>query len=128
MNEKKCSFKQLELEYLGHIITGNGVAANPKKVQDMVDWPIPAILKGLRAFLGLTSYYRRFIKGYSKIAWPLAQQLKKDNFKWGMEAQMAFDCLKRAMTKLPVLAVPCFSKEFVVETDASNHGLGAILV
>ena len=73
VNEKKCSFKQLELEYLGHIITGNGVAANPKKVQDMVDWPIPAILKGLRAFLGLTSYYRRFIKGYSKNAWPLTQ-------------------------------------------------------
>lgn len=88
--ESKCSFAVKQVEYLGHVISGAGVATNPSKIQAMKDWPTPTTLKQLRGFLGLTGYYRRFIKHYALISQPLTQLLKKNAFKWSETAQQAF--------------------------------------
>lgn len=108
---------------MGHIISKKGVAADESKVAAMLDWSRPKSLKELRGFLGLTGYYRRFVEAYEKIAWPLTPQLKKDSFGWNEAAEAAFTKLKMALTTVPILALPNFSQPFVIETDASGHGL-----
>ena len=127
-NYQKFTFGQHQLEYLGHIISTQGVAADQKKVDAMLTWSRPKDLKSLRGFLGLTDYYRRFVRDYGSIAKPLTHLLKKDNFLWNEEAQLSFQTLKKAMAELPILSVPNFSIPSVVETDASNIGLGAVLM
>jgi len=124
----KCFFGHSQVEYLGHVITEHGVATDPLKIQAIVDWPIPTNLKQLRGFLGLTGYYHRFVKGYGSISKPLTLLLRKDTKGWTEEATHAFNHLKVLMTSAPVLALPDFTKAFVVETDASSTGIGAILL
>ncbi|WOG96248.1 hypothetical protein DCAR_0415582 [Daucus carota subsp. sativus] len=127
-NLKKCDFGRTTISYLGHMISGAGVAVDMEKVQSMLDWPQPRNLRELRGFLGLTGYYRRFIANYAHIAQPLTQQLKKDSFGWSEDATNSFQNLKAALINPPVLALPDFEKEFVIEADASGFGLGAVLM
>lgn len=123
----KCSFGADQVEYLGHVVNAKGVAVDPAKIECIKQWKQPTTLKGLRGFLGLAGYYRKFVKIFGIIAKPLTNMLKKDGFAWTVEAEQAFRNLKSALISTPVLALPNFSEEFVLECDASGVGIGAVL-
>eukprot|EP00257_Ricinus_communis_P017974 XP_015576546.1 uncharacterized protein LOC107261479 [Ricinus communis] len=126
LKESKCSLAQTQISYLGHIISEKRVMADAEKIESMVRWPQLTTLKALRGFLGLTGYYRKFVQNYGLIAAPLTNILRKNSFIWNRESLAAFDHLKRAMTITPVLALPDFQQDFLVECDASEFGMGAV--
>ena len=125
----KCEFWLPEVTYLGHVISGKGIAVNPERVQAVLDWTQPESVKQVRSFLGLASYCRRFVENFSKVAKPLTELLKKDKkFEWTPQCEHSFQELKRRLTSAPVLLPPDFSKDFVIYCDASRQGLGCILM
>jgi len=125
----KCEFWIDEVPFLGHIISNGGIAVGPSTVKDVLDWKVPQNVKAVRSFLGLAGYYRRFIENFSKIVKPLTSLLEKSvDFRWTDEHQMAFDELKKRLTKAPVLTLPDQSKRFTVYCDASKDGLGCVLM
>ena len=115
------------ITYLGHLISANGVAADPEKLKAIQEWPSPTSITHLRGFLGLTGFYHRFVRHYAAIAAPLTELLKKNAFTWLEQSQSAFESLKEAMTHLPVLGIPNFDVPFDVTIDASGTAVGAVL-
>jgi hypothetical protein len=124
----KCLFGVKEVEYLGHIVSHEGVKVDPNTIKAMMDWMIPKRLKNLRVFLGLTSYYRTFVWNYGRITTPLMELTKKDAFSWTPEETQAFEQLKDAMCKAHVLTTLDLTKTFIVECDASVNGIGVFLM
>lgn len=125
----KCAFAQQSVHYLGHVISAAGVATDETKIVAVKEWPQPTDVKQLRSFLGLAGYYRKFVQNYASISKPLTLLLQKNvPYIWTVDSQLAFDTLKNALVSAPVLALPDFSLPFVVETDACDNGIGAVLL
>jgi hypothetical protein len=126
-NIDKCTFFREELKFLGYIITRDGVKTDDEKIKKVRDYPIPKTIKQVRGFIGLASYYRRFVKDFAKIARPLHNQTKAEREKWGEKETEAFEKLKEMLTTAPILKRPDFEKQFFVHCDGSKLGLGTIL-
>ncbi|WVZ71224.1 hypothetical protein U9M48_019836 [Paspalum notatum var. saurae] len=125
----KCAFWLKELAFLGHILSAKGVAVDPSKVEDVLNWKQPQTVTEIRSFLGLAGYYRRFIKDFSKIAKPMTALTQKNaKFAWSPKCEEAFGTLKKLLTSAPVLAQPDITKPFDVYCDASGSGLGCVLM
>ena len=125
----KCEFWIDEVPFLGHVISSEGIAVDPSKVRDVLDWEPPKSVHQVRSFLGLAGYYRRFIPNFSKISKPITELLKKGvKYVWSKECDEAFQTLKKLLTTSPVLAQPDITKPFDVYCDASGTGLGCVLM
>ena len=131
---EKCSFFTKSCKYLGHVVSQKGVMPDPEKVKSIKEFPVPKNLHGVRSFLGLCGYYRKFIRHYAKIAAPLHDLTKGHSKKgkripvnWGETEDLAFNKLKDAMTNDVILHYPNFDKEFFLTTDASDIAIGGYL-
>ena len=128
LKPKKCQLFRQRVEYLGHVISPEGVQPTTEKIDAILHWAAPRKLTEVRSFLGLTGYYRRFIRDYSAIAQPLTRLTKKDvPFEWGPEQEQAFETLRTALVTQPVLGFPTPGGQFVLDTDASLLAIGAVL-
>ena len=125
----KCEFWLSEVSFLGHVISKNGIAVDPTKVEAVSQWEAPKNASEIRSFLGLAGYYRKFIEGFSKLALPLTKLTRKGQmFVWDVECEKGFQELKRRLTSAPILILPNPTKSFVVYCDASLMGLGGVLM
>jgi hypothetical protein len=125
----KCDFWLKEVQFLGHVLSAEGVAVDPSKVKEVLDWKPPATVHQVWSFLGLAGYYRRFIPDFSKISKSITELLKNQvKFVWSSDCEEAFQTLKRLLTTAPVLAQPDIEKPFDVYCDASGIGIGCVLM
>ncbi|GKB78954.1 reverse transcriptase domain-containing protein [Tanacetum coccineum] len=125
----KCEFWLQEVQFLGHVINGDGIHVDPSKIEAVKNWEAPRTPSEVRSFLGLAGYYRRFIENFSKIAKSLTILTQKSKtFDWGEEQEKAFQTLKDKLCNAPVLALPDGPEDFVVYCDASGLGLGCVLM
>ena len=134
LKPSKCEFFRSSLKYLGHIVSKDGIATDPRKIEAINKWPQPITVTDVHSFTGFTNYYRKFIKGYAKIARPLHELTSGDNAKrkhqrvdWNIRCNDSFEALKSICSDCPVLAYADYTKPFVLHTDASTTGLGAVL-
>eukprot|EP00253_Pinus_taeda_P014588 PITA_14588 len=125
----KCDFFKEEIQYLGHVITKEGIAVDPEKIKAIMDWPVPKDVADVRSFMGLAGYYRRFVEGFSRVASPITSLQKKGkSFQWTPNCQKSFEQLKHLLTTTPILCIADPNKDYVVCTDASKEGLGGVLM
>ncbi|XP_078152180.1 uncharacterized protein LOC144547409 [Carex rostrata] len=125
----KCEFWLEKVVFLGHVISGEGLAVDSEKIRAVTDWKRPETVTEIRSFLGLAGYYRRFVLGFSQLAAPLTKLLHKGvKFEWGATQDQSFEELKSRLVTAPVLAMPITDEEYTVYTDASGSGLGCVLM
>ena len=125
----KCEFWLKQVGFLGHVLSAEGIVVDPSEVKDVLGWLPPATMSQIRSFLGLAGYYRCFIEGFSKIAKPMTELLKKDKkFEWTEDCEKSFNELKIQLTTAPVLTLPDIYRIFDVYCDASMQGLGCVLM
>nr|GFC53005.1 putative reverse transcriptase domain-containing protein [Tanacetum cinerariifolium] len=118
-----------KVQFLGHVIDSQGIHVDPAKIESVKDWASPKLPTAIRQFLGIARYYRRFIEGFSKITKPMTKLTqKKVMFEWDDKQEAVFQLLKQKLCSAPILALPEGSKDFIVYCDASNKGLGAVLM
>jgi len=113
--------------FLGFIVSSKGMAANPEKVYAITEWPTPHNVHEVHNFHGLTSLYRRFMRGFSALMAPITECTKKGPFMWGIATQQAFMKVKKLLTEAPILQVPHFEVPFEVACDESHSGIGGVL-
>jgi len=128
LKPSKCTLLKRKVDFLGHTVSARGVEADPTKISKVKDWPQPKNVSEVRSFIGLCAYYRRFVKGFSDVCKPLYHLTEKGvAFHWGDEQDKAFKALKMHLTTAPILAFPNEKDEFILDTDASGVGIGAVL-
>ena len=128
LSPNKCILLQKSVPFLGHVVRNHGVSTDPKKIEAVRSWPSPQTAKDVKSFLGLCSYYSRFVRDFSDIARPLYKLTEgQREFRWTSECEDAFRWLKALLTTAPILAFPTTDGLFILDTDASNTGLGVVL-
>ena len=128
ISPNKCQLFRKQVEFLGHIVSEEGIATAPSKTEIVDKWPSPKSVKELCSYLGLCSYHRRFVKGFADIAKPPHKLTELEaTFAWTPECKNAFETLRHALTTAPILSFPVPGEPFIVDTDVSGVGLGAVL-
>lgn len=128
LKPSKCAFGKKSVSFLGHVISDKGISTDPEKLKRIQEWPRPRNQNEVRSFLGYATYYRKFIRGFAHIADPLNKLLQKEHpYSWTDHCEESFNTLKRAFSQVVTLAYPDFSKPFIVDTDACDVGIGAVL-
>lgn len=128
LNPKKCNLFRKRVNYLGHVVSDEGISVDPEKTRAICEWPVPRNKHEVRSFLGLCTYYRRYVKGFANVAKPLTRLTEEKRiFEWNSDCQDAFEELKKTLVSAPILGYPRTEGKFILDTDASNTAIGGVL-